>query len=120
MADVELYRKIPGIPNSGPNGAYDDPLNYVFSHHEKVKAKILSEVETRSAIAKAKLAAHRDTGASSIGVQGGAVDYYVSLIDTDPESAGGRKNASVLSIEFGGKSGRGGVAPLRTAFPEIG
>jgi len=116
MAKVEIFKKIPGIPSSGPEGAYEDPLNYVFSHSRESQNEVLAQVMSRVPVAKAKLAAHRDTGASKIEVSGGAVDYYVTLTD---EASGPRDDNSVLSIEFGGRNGRGGVSPLRTAFPEL-
>lgn len=99
-----VYRRPHGI-NATTSG---DALDWVVARHRTVQAELAEVANRRAAIARAKLAAHRDTGASHIFVEHGDVDYYVGLYDAQ----------APMTIETGGEGGRGGVHALGTAFPE--
>ena len=91
-----------------------DPLAWAMARHVKVQAALEAVAMSRAAIAEAKLAAHRDTGAARINVDRGDVDWYVMLEDSP--DAHGAMNA--MAIEVGARGGRGGTHALGTAFPE--
>lgn len=109
---AEIYRSFAGVPSSGSHGSYDDPLNYVLSHHEDVRNWIEREGTFRAMAASRQLAMHRDEGHARVEVEAGAVDYTVWLVDDSDEPA-------ALAIEYGSAGGRGGARPLTAAFPEV-
>lgn len=74
---AEIYKHFAGIPSSGAHGAYDDPLNYVLSHHSEVAAAIEAEGMARSLAAQRQLSMHRDEGHARIHVEVGSVDWTV-------------------------------------------
>jgi hypothetical protein len=87
-------------------------FNKMIAKLDPVQAAISAEANTRAGIARGVLAAHRDTGASSIIVESGAVDRYVTLV------AG---TGDARSIEFGRNGARGkgtstGVGALQAAL----
>lgn len=102
---AELYRRFAGATGK-------DHLAWVIARHVDVQAALASEAVTRAEIAEAKLAAHVDTGASSIRIESADVDYHVILEDDSDKP-------NAMAIEMGAAGGRGGVHALGTAFPEI-
>lgn len=109
---AEIYEQFAGIPSAGSHGVYEDPLNYVLSHHFEVAAAIEAEGMARSIAAQRQLAMHRDEGHARIHVEVGSVDWTVWLEDRSDEPA-------ALAIEYGAQGGRGGARPLSAAFPEV-
>lgn len=84
--------------------------NKTVAHLDGVIAAVYAKAQEGAGRARAILAAHRHTGASSIEVSQGDVDSYVSLVDPN-----------AISIEFGrvGTMGRGtsrGVYAITKAF----
>lgn len=92
---------------------WDRTVEAVLAHHvttHKALTKAAHEIYAR---AKARMAAHRDTGAARVGIEAGDhLDWYIYLEDTEfrsvdaqgrmwqgPLKNGGRRSA--LSIEFG-------------------
>ena len=87
----------------------------IIAHLPGVTAEVRAHGEAMGARARARLAEHRETGASSIEVTHGATDTVVSLVDE-----------AALAIEFGrgaytGRDGRriGAMAPLRILGREL-
>lgn len=107
MAEVYRYPQGVFVP-----GDADDPLNYVFAHHEDVLAEVMAQAIGRAGAASAHLGSHKDSGTSQISVDPGesGVDWTVWLSDDSLTGA--------YAIEFGRKGGRGNVGPLHKAFPE--
>lgn len=75
---VEIYDSIGGRD-----------LNDYIAHLSGVRTAVRSEARAGGARARAKLAAHRDTGDSRIVVSYGSVDAFVSLDDTRGDQAAG-------------------------------
>ena len=71
-----IYRKPIGVRTRGR-----DRLNYVAAHHVVTAAMLTQEATPIYLRAKAILAAHRDTGTSSIEHTVGDVDHYISIVD---------------------------------------
>jgi hypothetical protein len=86
---------------------WDKTVEAVLAHHSSVHVALASAAAELHAKASARLAAHRDTGASRVGIErGDYLDWYVYLEDVESrKSEGPTKNASgkrsALSIEFG-------------------
>lgn len=86
-------------------------MEKLIALHATVQKRLDEEVLRAGLRAEAKLAQHRDTGASSIHVERGKVDRWLELED-----------AHAMSIEFGrqpdenGRDGMEGLRILRDAF----
>jgi Family of unknown function (DUF5403) len=80
-----------------------------LSRLPEVRAAVRRTAEAHSAVARADLAGHRDTGAAEIVTTQGAVDAYSVLSDD-------RGQRAAMSIEFGRRpnprTGRGGMVGL--------
>jgi len=88
----------------------EEDCNEIVAHLDGVIAAVYATAQQGAARARAILASHRHTGASSIEVSQGDVDSYISLVDP-----------AAISIEFGrvGTMGRGtsqGVFAITKAF----
>lgn len=117
---AEIYKQFAGTPSGGAHGSYEDPLNYVLSHHIETQNAIQAEVMSRTAIARSQLAKHRAAGHSSISSEIGDVDGVIWLTDHGTEGAYSTNPMTpVYAIEFGRAGGRGGARPLTAAFPEV-
>lgn len=76
---------------------WDKTVEAVLAHHSSVHVALASAAAELHTKASMRLAAHRDTGASRVGIErGDYLDWYVYLEDRGAE---GKKSA--LSIEFG-------------------
>lgn len=71
----------------------------LIAHLPAVRAVVRAEAQTRAALARALLAAHRVSGRARIEVSRGRTDMVVSLVDP-----------AALSIEFGHTDARTGRA----------
>lgn len=86
---------------------WDKTVEAVLAHHVSVHRALHQAAYELHWRAFERLAAHRDTGASRVGIeQGDYLDWYVYLEDTESrKSEGPTQNASgkrsALSIEFG-------------------
>lgn len=94
---------------------WDKTVEAVIAHHASVHASLAKAAHALHAKAAMRLAAHRDTGASHVGIeQGDHLDWYVFLEDAEPaaQTEGPSPNRSgkrsALSIEFGHKTRDGG------------
>lgn len=81
---AEIYRVPEGVRTRGR-----DRLNYVAAHHVDTAAALELHAAAIFERAAAKLARHRDTGASQVVHERGDVDHYIVLVDDN-----------ALAIEF--------------------
>ena len=100
---------------TGVSGYTGDPLAWAVARHVDVQAALAATAAKRAAVAEGVLASHRYSGASSITIDKGDVDWYVKLNDKPDEHG----SVNAMAIEMGAADGRGGVRALSTAFPGI-
>ena len=112
-----------------PRGAgWDKTVEAVLAHHASTHLALGRAATKIYARAKANLAMHRDTGAATVGMSRGWLDYHIYLEDADPgggETGNHTGKRSALSIEFGhrvrGSSKRvGGLYIITGAVGAIG
>lgn len=76
----------------------DATCNEIVAHLPGVRRALKEEAQAGAARAKAKLAMHRDTGASRIVVSQGTVDAWVGLDDTRGDLAAGIINITTGAL----------------------